>query len=146
MNLLRHRPRMLASDPFSDLDSWTDQFFNAMRTGENHFHLPATDIHETDAGYEVTAELPGIKKEDIRISLDNGVLSIEAQTSHESEQKEKGQVLRRERRTGKYMRRFALGPDIDEQKVEASFKDGVLHLVVPRQAPQAPESRKIEIQ
>ncbi len=145
MNVLRHRPRMLAADPFSDLDSWTDQFLSAMRTGENHFHLPATDIQETDTGYEVTAELPGIKKEDIRISLDNGVLSIEAQTSHEVTQKEKGQVLRRERRTGKYMRRFALGPDIDEEKVEANFTDGVLHLVVPKQKPQTPESRKIEI-
>lgn len=146
MSLIRHRPRSLfGNDPFSDLDSWSDQFFNMMRTGENHFHMPATDIHETDSAYEVTAELPGINKEDIKISLDNGVLTIEAETTHQEEKKEKGRLLRSERRTGKYLRRFALGPGIADDGVEASFKDGVLRLSVPKQIPQTPESRNIEI-
>lgn len=69
---------------------------------------------------------------------------LEAETEEE-EKKDKGRVLRSERRTGRYLRRFALGPDIADDKVEAHFTDGVLHLSVPKQAPETPPKRQIDI-
>lgn len=146
MSLINRKPRSLMSlDPFADLDSWTDQLFGLMRGGENHFHMPATDIHETAAAYEISAELPGLKKEDIKVSLDNGVLTIEGETRHEEEKKDGDRVIRRERHIGKLMRRFALGPGIDESAVKARFENGVLHLSIPKQTPSTPETRQIEI-
>ena len=146
MNLIKHKSRSPFSlDPFSDLDSWTDQFFNLMRSADSHFHLPATDISETDNAYEVSAELPGMRKEDIKVSLDGGVLTIEAETQSEEEQKEGKRVLRRERRSGHQLRRFALGPNVNEEEVSARFENGVLHLTIPKQAPHTPEKRTIAI-
>lgn len=148
MSLIRHTPRTLFSalDPLADMDSWSDQLFNLMRSGENHFRLPATDIRETAQGYEVSAELPGVKKEDIKVTLDQGVLSIEAESRQEEKQEQEGRLLRSERRYGKYLRRFALGPGVDENQVAARFEDGVLHLSVPKQNPHTAEKRTIAIQ
>lgn len=146
MSLIKHQPRSLFSlDPFADMDSWPDQFLNLMRRGENHFHMPATDIHETDTAFEVSAEMPGVKKEDIKVTLDQGVLSIEAETRQDEKKEENGRLLRSERRYGKYLRRFALGPGVDEQNVAARLDNGVLHLTVPKQSPHTPEKRAIEI-
>lgn len=146
MNLIKLSPRLPFSlDPFTDLDSWTDQLFNLVRGGDNQFRMPATDIQETDQAYEVTAELPGVKKEDIRVSLDRGMLTIEAESRQEEKQEDSGRVLRSERRYGKYMRRFALGPGVNDDNVSARFEDGVLHLTIPKQE-EAQEKKAIPIQ
>lgn len=146
MSLIRHQPRSLLSlDPFADMDGWPEQFLNLMRGGENPFRMPATDIHETDSAYEVSAEMPGVKKEDIKVTLDQGVLSIEAETRQEDKKEENGRLLRSERRYGKYLRRFALGPGVDEKAVQARLENGVLHLTVPKQSPHPQEKRSIEI-
>ena len=93
------------------------------------FHVPATDISETESGYLVSTELPGMRKKDINISLHDGVLSIEAETNSETDEGT-GKQLRRERRYGKFVRRFTLGENIDQEKIDARFEDGVLILTI----------------
>ena len=124
--------------PFGDqLDSFqqlVDSFFgrnNLPALSDTRFNMPATDISENDNSYTISAELPGIKKEDVKVTLHEGVLSIEAESKSEHEEKGDKQI-RTERRYGKFVRRLNLGTDIKEEAIEASFKDGVLNLVVPK--------------
>ncbi len=92
------------------------------------------DVKETTEGYEVHAELPGMKKEDIHVHIDGPVVSISAERKQEKEVKEGEKVLRTERYFGKVSRSFQLGQEIDEAKASAKFNDGVLELVLPKKA------------
>lgn len=148
MNMIRRSPRGLSAlDPFSGFDSLFENFMSPVRLRdlENELHMPSTDIRETKDGYEVTAELPGMKKEDIKVSLHDGVLTISAENKSETEEKKEGQVIRRERRYGKFLRRFAIGPDVQDDKVDAKFEDGLLKLVIPKSQPKGAEPRTITV-
>jgi HSP20 family protein len=90
------------------------------------------DIKESDAGYTVKADFPGLKKEEIDISVDNNVLTIAAEHKDEAEEKQEGRIIRQERRYGKYSRSFNLGKNIDESKIKANFGNGVLTLDIPK--------------
>ena len=92
------------------------------------------DVKEKADGYEVHAELPGMKKEDIHVHIDGPVVSISAERKQEKETKEGDKVLRTERYFGKVSRSFQLGQEIDEAKASAKFNDGVLELVLPKKA------------
>lgn len=92
------------------------------------------DVKEKPDGYEVHAELPGMKKEDIHIHIDGPVVSISAERKQEKEIKEGEKVLRTERYFGKVSRSFQLGQEIDEAKASAKFNDGVLELSLPKKA------------
>jgi HSP20 family protein len=92
---------------------------------------PAVDIQETDKEFAVKADLPEVKKEDVKVELHDGVLSIEGERKQEKE--EKGKKFHRvERRYGQFIRRFALPTDVDPAKVHAEFKDGVLNVTLPK--------------
>lgn len=148
MSLIRHNPRGLSAlDPFSGMESLLDNFFSPVRLRdlENDLHMPSTDIRDTKDAYEVTAELPGMKKEDIKVSMENGVLTISAENKSESEEKKEGQLIRRERRYGKFLRRFSLGPDVQEDKIDAKFEDGVLKLTIHKAAQKSNEVKHIDI-
>lgn len=106
--------------------------------------MPAVDVTESEDAYHVTAELPGVKKDDLDITINDGVLTINAETRHESEQKEKGRMIRQERRYGKFVRSMRLGGDVDEGKVKANYEDGVLHLTLPKSEDVKP--RKVDVQ
>lgn len=101
------------------------------------------DIKEDNGTYQVHAELPGMKKEDIHVHIDGPVLSISAERKQEKEVKEGERVLRTERYFGKVSRSFQLGQEIDEGRSAAKFKDGVLELTLPKKEPQ--EMRKLII-
>lgn len=143
---------MSALRPFGNqVDSFqqlVDSFFgrgNMPSLSDSGFNMPATDISESEAAYNISAELPGMKKEDIKVSLHDGVLSIEAESRSEHEEKGDKQI-RTERRYGKFVRRFTLGANVNEQGVEAKFEDGVLKLVVPKlKEPVVPKSKAIPI-
>lgn len=148
MSLIRRTPRGLSAlDPFSGFDSLFENFMQPVRLRdlENELHMPSTDIRETKEAYEVTAELPGMKKEDIKVSLHDGVLTITAENKSESEEKKDGTVIRRERRYGKFLRRFAIGPDVQDDKVDAKFEDGLLKLTIPKSQPKSGEPRQIAV-
>ncbi len=92
------------------------------------------DVKEQDKAYLVHAEMPGIKKEDILVTIDGPVVSISAERKEEKEVKEGERVLRSERYFGKVSRSFNLGQDIDDVAASAKFSDGVLELTLPKKA------------
>ncbi len=102
------------------------------------------DVSEQNGAYQILADLPGVKKEDIRISVDGDVVSISAETRNEKESKEGQRLVRSERYFGKYSRSFRLGQDLDEAAAQAKYADGVLELVLPKKA--APATRQISVQ
>jgi HSP20 family protein len=92
---------------------------------------PAIDITEEKDRYVLKADLPGLKKEDFRISLEDGVLTIEGERRTESEHKEKS-YHRIERSYGRFARSLNLGSAVDESKIKANYKDGVLEVIAPK--------------
>ncbi len=92
------------------------------------------DVKENPDGYQVHAELPGIRKEDIHVHIDGPVVSISAERKQEKEVKDGERVLRTERYFGKVSRSFQLGQEVDEGTASAKFADGVLELTLPKKA------------
>ncbi|MGE0487468.1 MAG: Hsp20/alpha crystallin family protein [Gammaproteobacteria bacterium] len=107
---------------------------------------PRVDVKDMKDHYEITAEMPGVKKEDLDVSLHNGVLSISAETKQEKVEEKDGKVIRQERRYGRYMRSFDLGPDVSEGDIEASFADGILKVKAPKSAPKPPTATRIKVE
>ena len=102
------------------------------------------DVTEKDSTYLVTAELPGVKKEDIQVQIDGAQVTLSAEVKREKEVAEGERVLHTERSYGKTTRSFTLPAELDEAKVEAKFRDGVLELKLPKKA--AAERKSITIQ
>jgi len=92
------------------------------------------DVRENNDNYSVMAELPGIAKEDIHVSIDGQLVSISAERKQEKEVKDGERVLRTERYYGKVSRSFQLGQEVDESQASAKFVDGVLQLTLPKKA------------
>lgn len=106
--------------------------------------LMRTDIRELDDSYELSIDLPGFKKEDIKANLKDGYLTISLETVKDRE--EKGKILRRERYVGKMSRSYFVGEGLKEEDIKAKFSDGVLKIDFPKEAPKELEEQKyIEI-
>lgn len=133
-------------DPFSDFDELFDRMLSGRRALSREANgaalAPLMDVKETDNEYVVTAELPGLKKDDIDVTVQDGVLTINAETRQEHKDEQAGRVIRQERRYGRFVRSMRLG-QIDEQQIRASYKDGVLELVLPKAAEAKP--RRIDV-
>ena len=101
------------------------------RRGKN---LMKTDVKETDQGYELEMDLPGFAKDEIRVSLENGYMTISAAKGLDQDEKEKdsGRYIRRERYAGACQRSFYIGEDITEEDIKGEFKHGILKLFVPK--------------
>lgn len=134
---------MLMPRVFDD-DFFRDDFFN--HRDKMNLQLMKTDIQETEKEYLLEVDLPGYKKEDIKIDVSEGYLTINAKVNKEDNEEEKNYV-RRERFTGEVTRSFYVGEDIKEDEIKASFKDGILTLNVPKVNPEEklPEKKYIEI-
>lgn len=108
--------------------------------------VPATDIREREHEYVVCTDLPGVKKEDIDVTLENGVLTITAESKSEKEEKkEDGRLLRQERRYGRYVRSLRLGTEVDSAKLKANYKDGVLELILPKAEAAKPKKISVDV-
>ena len=114
--------------------------------GKHAQNMMKTDVKETDDGYEVDIDLPGFKKDEIQLELNNGYLTISTQKALEKDEKnKKGRMLRQERYAGMMQRSFYVGEHITEEDVKASYESGVLHLVLPKKdAPRLPEKKTIQ--
>jgi HSP20 family protein len=97
----------------------------------------AVDVAERDGAYLVSAELPGVKKEDIQVQIDGAQVTLSAEVKREKETGEGERLLHAERVYGKVTRSFALPQELDEAKAEAKFRDGVLELTLPKKAAAA---------
>ncbi|MFN2329569.1 MAG: Hsp20/alpha crystallin family protein [Chromatocurvus sp.] len=136
-------PRNSLFDIESLLDAWPQLSGNASMSASAF--SPRVDITEKKGHYELTAELPGVSKQDIEVTLDNGMLTISAESRSEDKEEKDGRVIRQERRYGKYTRSFNLGNDIKEKDIKAEFNDGVLKLSVPKVEQKAPVSHRIDV-
>jgi HSP20 family protein len=106
--------------------------------------VPAVDIQETEKEYLIKADLPEMKKEDVKVELREGVLTIEGERRLEKEEKDK-KFHKIEREYGKFIRRFALPTEIDAAKVQAEFKDGVLNVHLPKTAVAKPKAIEVKV-
>ena len=105
--------------------------------------MPAMDINETETAYLVKAELPGMRKQDLDVTINNGILTINAERKRGEDEKTAGRLIRQERRYGKFVRSLRLGSDIDEKSIVANYRDGLLSLMLPK-AKEA-TLRKVEV-
>ncbi len=141
MKLTRWAPRRDALDLKNEMDNIFRDFFEGYPQTRESNWAPQVDIHEDENSYVFTADLPGVKKEDIKLTTHNNTLSISGNKAIEREDKEKN-YHRIERFSGTYERSFQLPTTADLEKVEAKYKDGVLEILVPKKE----ESKKKEIE
>lgn len=121
-------------DPFTDFDDLFKGFL--VRPLRYDLEAPAqmnikVDVTRTDDTYTVKAEMPGIKKDDISVSIDGGQVTIAGEVKKEKEEKKGEEVIRSERYYGKVSRSFSLPQEVDEGKAQAKYADGVLNLTLP---------------
>ena len=120
-------------------DTLFDDFFTTDAQGTSS--VMKTDIVEKDGNYELSIEMPGVKKEDIQMELKDGYLNVTASHNTDKEDKE-GRIIRKERVSGSYSRSFYVGEDIHIEDVKASFNNGELIVTVPKEAPKKIEENK----
>lgn len=156
MNLTR-RNQQNTWDPFREFQELSDRLnrlfeprYSPANTDAREQALtvfdwaPAVNISETEKAYVVKADLPDVKKEDVKVRHDNGVLTLEGERRHEK--KEEGEKFHRvESSYGKFMRRFTLPEDVQIESIEAAFKDGALTVTIPKAAPKTPKAREIQV-
>jgi len=142
-------------DPFRELEDMSDRL-NRMfgrpvarpESGKEAITvadlIPAVDISETDAEYLIKAELPEVKKEDVKVTVQHGVLTIHGERKHEKEEKGK-RYHRVERSYGSFTRSFTLPDEVDETKVRAEYKDGMLHLHLPKSEKAKPKAIDVKL-
>ena len=105
---------------------------------------PSVDISETDTEYLIKAELPEVKKEDVKVTVENGVLTIQGERRQEKE--EKGKKFHRiERAYGSFVRSFSIPDYVDDGKVTAEFKDGILNLHLPKSEKAKPKAIEVKV-
>ena len=112
--------------------------------GHHAKQLMKTDIRETDTAYELEMDLPGFKKEDIKVSLDNGYMTVSAQKGLDKDEKDEksGRYIRRERYSGACERTFYVGDQLTQKDIKGEFKHGIVNLLVPKKDPKAVENEK----
>ena len=134
---------MLMPRIFDD-DFFRDDFFRGK--DKMHNQIMKTDIQEDEHSYTLDIDLPGYNKEDIKIDVTNGYLTISAKTNRENKD-EKNNYVRRERFIAECSRSFYVGEDVKVDEIKASFKNGILNLIVPKVDPEdeSPEKKYIEI-
>jgi HSP20 family protein len=137
-------------DPFNDL---VDDFFKGFLVrpvayegsrGTEGLARMKVDVAEKNGAYTVTAELPGVKKDEIQVSIDGAQVTLSAEVKREKEVSQDERVLHAERTFGKVTRSFSLPQEVDEAKAEAKYRDGVLELTLPKKA--AAQRKQITIQ
>ena len=144
-------PTVFGENLFDVFDDFDRDFFRGsgrpehVLYGKNASRLMKTDVKETDEGYEVDVDLPGFNKDEIKLDLNNGYLTISTEKSLNKENK--GKMLRQERYVGTMQRSFYVGESITEDDIKAKFENGVLSLMIPKkEAPKVPEKKQILIE
>lgn len=134
--------------PLSDFSRRMNSILNTLSEEEEEPSVysfdPAIDIQENGDKFELTAELPGVDKKDVNISVNEDVLTISGEKKKTVE-KEDAQCYRSERMFGKFERSFRLPDEVDQDKIEAKYENGILHLTIPKTEESKPKEREIKI-
>ena len=145
MRLTRWSPKR---SPLSDFSRTMNSIFNTLSEEEEETSVynfdPAIDIRENGDKFELSAELPGVDKKDVNISVNDDVLTISGEKKKEVK-KEAAQCYRSERFFGKFERSFRLPDGVDQDEIEASYENGILHLDIPKTEESKPKEKQIEI-
>ncbi len=138
----------LFDDMFRDFASFDPFSASDALYGKHARALMKTDVRETDNSYELDIDLPGFKKDELQLRLQDGYLTVSAAKGLDKDKKDKeGHYIRRERYAGQCSRSFYVGENITEEDVHAKFEDGILRLSIPKKdAPKLPERRVIAIE
>lgn len=129
-------------DFYSPISNFFDQTFDSFFTSMNQ---PSVDIEENDHSYEVTADLPGMNKEDINVTYENNLLTIEATQNQETETKDDANYIRRERVSRSFRRQFVI-PNIQFEGIQGKYENGVLNLSLPKKDGLIDNNHRIEIE
>lgn len=146
----RHRPETPLESLHREVDRMFSDFLTAAdlspwTSAEGAGHLiPKMDVAETESAYEVTADLPGVEDKDVEVAVSEGVLRIKGERKSEKEEKKKN-YHRIERSFGRFERAFALPEGVDQDKIAATFRQGVLHVTLPKSAKAKESAKKIEV-
>ena len=141
-------PSIFGENLFDDFDRWMDTSFRDVDKalyGKHAKNMMKTDVKETEKGYEVDIDLPGFKKDEIQLELNDGYLTISAAKGLDEEDKDKksGKYIRKERYSGACSRSFYVGDAVTEEDIKGEFKHGILKLFVPKkEAKPAVEDHK----
>ena len=145
MTLIKWQPKPM--NVFDDMDTMIHSFFNTdwnFPVRDTRNWSPAVDVNETDNSFFLTADIPGLTKKDIKVNVDNGKLSISGERTYETDQ-ENDNYHYRERRFGTFDRSFKLPDTVVEEKISASFKNGILIVALPKHANILPKEREIKV-
>lgn len=142
-------------DPFRELEDISRQLNRVFGRFPSRFETdrelmamadwtPSVDISETDTEYVIKGEIPGVKKEDVKITLENGLITLRGERKQEKEEKDK-KFHRIERSYGSFVRSFRLPDNVDENAVKAEFKDGMINVTLPKTAKSKAKSVDVSI-
>ncbi len=134
----------LIENAFEDFFAPFIPFSSPARTGSEGITSPRLNVVETDNSFEVEAELPGVKKEDVKVGIDNQRVSIEGEAKRESAQKEGEHVVYAERTVRRFSRSFTLPAEVDDAGAQAKLENGILMLSLPKK--QGAQAKQITIQ
>lgn len=144
-SLIRYEePVVTLSNIFDDLFN-DGFFFNAGREITRN-RWPRVDIVENNDNYTIHADLPGLEKKDINITVENGVLSISGEKKQEKKEKEKGRCYYYERSYGSFHRNFALPENVDEKIISANYKNGLLELTIKKTEKAKPKAIEVKVE
>jgi len=146
MTLVKWTPHSVSNVWNTGIDRWFDNILNSdLRLSDEVSNVyPVVNVEETENEYLISAELPGMEKKDIHISLENNLLSISGEKKSESKTEDKN-YHRFERSYGKFYRSFELPHSIDREKIDANYKNGVLNLSLPKAEEAKPKQIEVKV-
>lgn len=155
MNLIRYEPTSLNFPLFREMEEMSDRLNRLFGTWTRPVNggkepltvvdwTPSVDIQETETEYLVKAELPEIKREDVKVTVENGILTLQGERKHEKEEKNR-KFHRVERSYGTFLRTFTVPTDADETKVAADFKEGILRVHLPKTEKPRPKTIEVKV-
>jgi HSP20 family protein len=146
MTLVRYNPNRLLANVARDFDGLIDSFFgtSALRSNFDCDFMPRVDIIEDENNVHLNFELPGMEKDQIKVMVEDGVLTVSGERKHESEEKDKN-FVRTERAYGAFSRSFTLPDNIDHEKISADYKNGLLNVTLAKTEKARPKEIAVSI-
>jgi HSP20 family protein len=147
MNIVKWNPLRELEEIQTRLNRFFPEFVNPRPENETPFFTdwtPAVDVTETEKEYLIKAELPELKREDVKVDVLDGVLTIEGERKQEKEEKGK-RFHKVERAYGKFIRQFTLPTEVEAEEVQAEFKDGMLNVHLPKTAVAKPKAVEVKV-